>query len=224
MQISLSLIICSITVILPLWGDYILPCQLLWGSVLSHPPQSPIGSVLWKLGATARQLPMLNKLRYAPIGQYSENILKCCISKKKSCWYSLPARISSSNGCYWPMSTLDLSMDLQCLRCPSYDPFIVQLCVHYEWNITWPVFGMFHRTWFSMICLVNQGPFSVSCSAKAQIMLSQSQARLLKLPVLWLAEHSLNLLLARDRKPALVWWMRLPLWLFYDFLYWFEIW
>ena len=34
-------------------------------------------------------------------------------------------------------------------------------------------------------------------------MLSQSQARLLKQPALWLAEHSLNLLRARDRTWAL---------------------
>ena len=35
-------------------------------------------------------------------------------------------------------------------------------------------------------------------------MLSQSQARLLKKPALWLAEHSLRLLEVRDRKRALV--------------------
>ena len=50
----------------------------------------------------------------------------------------------------------------------------------------------------------DQGPFSVSGPEKDQTMLSQSQARLLKKPALWLAEHSLSLLRAGDRKRALI--------------------
>ena len=52
--------------------------------------------------------------------------------------------------------------------------------------------------------LLHLGPFSVSCSEQAQSVPSQSQARLLKWPAMWLAEHSLRLLQARDRKLSLV--------------------
>ena len=50
-----------------------------------------------------------------------------------------------------------------------------------------------------------QGPFSGSCLEKAQNVLSQSQVRLLQQPALWLAEHSLSLLWAIDRKRAQIW-------------------
>ena len=50
----------------------------------------------------------------------------------------------------------------------------------------------------------DQGPFDVSCSEQAQALLGQSQDSLLWLLGLWLVEHSLSLLRARDRKQALV--------------------
>ena len=53
------------------------------------------------------------------------------------------------------------------------------------------------------IDMAVQGLFSISCSKRAQAVLGQSQGRLLQQkPGLWLAEHSLSLLQAKDRKQA----------------------
>ena len=64
---------------------------------------------------------------------------------------------------------------------------------------------------YNLLYCAGPGPFSVSCSREAQTMLSQSQARSLKWPALWLAEHSLSLHRARDRKQVQVIVVPLPL-------------
>ena len=46
--------------------------------------------------------------------------------------------------------------------------------------------------------------FFFSCSEQAQVVLGQSPGRLIRQPGLWLAEHSLSLFWARNKKRALI--------------------
>ena len=68
----------------------------------------------------------------------------------------------------------------------------------------WSESNFCHSCAVHNIVIFDQGPFSVSSSEYAHAVLGQSQGRSLQWPGLWLAEHSLSLLRASDRKQAQV--------------------
>ena len=82
----------------------------------------------------------------------------------------------------------------------------------HKWPVTWKMFpfddvimlvifvGVLFRLWVCFHISWVLSPFFVSCSGLAQAVLSQSRDRSPQQPGLWLAEHSMSLLRARNRK------------------------